>query len=67
MDRCIIEAAVKLVSRKIKRSSHLCPRGKQQDIRKKPHVIDVALEQNIQHSYWYIMWMATCTMPIYEI
>jgi hypothetical protein len=46
---------VKLVLRKIKKSSPLCPRGKQQDIRKKPHVIDVALEQNIQHSCWYIM------------
>jgi hypothetical protein len=51
MDRCIIEAAVKLVSRKIRRLNHLFLLGKQQAIRKKPHVIDVALEQNIQHSY----------------
>jgi hypothetical protein len=53
MDRYTTEAAVKLVLRKIKRSSHLFLPGKQQDIRKKPHVIDVALEQSIQHSYWY--------------
>jgi hypothetical protein len=56
---------VKPVLRKIKKSNLLCPHGKQQVIRKKPHVIDVALEQNIQRSYWYIMWMAIYTTPIY--
>jgi hypothetical protein len=51
MGKCTTEAAVKLVLRKIKKLSHLCPPGNQQGIRKKPHVIDVALEQNIQHSF----------------
>jgi hypothetical protein len=55
----------KLVLRKIKKSNHLCLTGKQQAIRKKPHVIDVALEQNIQLSCWYIMLMVIYTMPIY--
>jgi hypothetical protein len=50
MDRYTIEDVARLASRKIKKSNHLCPHGKQQDTRKKPHAIDVALEQNIQHN-----------------
>jgi hypothetical protein len=64
MDKFIIEVVAKLASRKIKKLNHLCPRGKQQDIRKKPHVIDVALGQNIQLSCWYIMLMAIYTTLI---
>jgi hypothetical protein len=50
-----IVVVARLVLKKIKKLNHLCPHGKQQDIKKKPHAIDVALEQNIQLSYWYIM------------
>jgi hypothetical protein len=61
-----IVVGAKSALRKIKKSSHQYPHGKQQAIRKKPHVIDVVLEQNIQHSCWFTMWMAICTMPICE-
>jgi hypothetical protein len=50
MDKCIIEVGVKLASRKTRRLNHLCQLGSLLGIRKKPHVIDVALEQNIQRS-----------------
>jgi hypothetical protein len=55
MDRYIIEVVARLASKKIRGSNPLYPHGKQQDIRKKPHAIDVALEQSIQRSCWYIM------------
>jgi hypothetical protein len=51
MGKFIIEVGAKFVLRKIKKSNPRCLHGKQQDIRKKPHAIDVALEQNIQHSF----------------
>jgi hypothetical protein len=50
MGKYIIEVVVKLVLRKIRKSNRQCPHGSQQATRKKPHVIDVALEQNIQLS-----------------
>jgi hypothetical protein len=49
-----LEIVAAIVSAETKKSSQLCLVGKLQDIRKKPHVIDVALEQNIQHSFWFI-------------
>jgi hypothetical protein len=55
MDKYITEVVVKLALRKIRKLNLLCPHGKQQDIRKKPHVTDVALEQNIQRSCWCTM------------
>jgi hypothetical protein len=65
MAKYILEAVVKLVSRKIKRLNLLFLLGKQQVIRKKPHVIDVALEQSIQHNCWCITWMVIYIMLIY--
>jgi hypothetical protein len=47
----IIEHGVKLVLRKTKKSSPQNQDGNLLAIRKKPHVIDVASEQSIQHSY----------------
>ena len=64
---CITEADAKLVSRKTKKLSRLCQLGNQQGTRKKPHAIDVALEQSIQHNCWYTMWMEIYTMPTYGI
>jgi hypothetical protein len=55
MGRCIIEVGVKLALRKTKKLNHQCPHGKQQDTRKKPHAIVVALEQSIRRNYWFIM------------
>jgi hypothetical protein len=54
MVRYIIEAGAKLALKRIKKSNLLCPNGNQLVIRKKPHVIDVALEQNILHNCWCI-------------
>jgi hypothetical protein len=51
MGKFIIEVVAKLALRKIRKLNPLCLHGKQRVIRKKPHVIDVALEQNIQHSF----------------
>jgi hypothetical protein len=39
------------VLKKIEKLSRRWLAGNQTDTRKKPHVIDVALEQNIQHNY----------------
>jgi hypothetical protein len=67
MGKFIIEVVARPVLKRIKRSGRQCPHGSQQVTRKKPHVIDVALEQNTQHSCWYIMWMVIYTMPTYVI
>jgi len=49
-----LEIVAAIVSVEIKKSNLLCQDGKLQVTRKKPHAIDVALEQNIQHSFWFI-------------
>jgi hypothetical protein len=51
MGKFIIEVVVKPVLRKTRKLNRQCPHGKQQDTRKKPHAIDVALGQSIQHSF----------------
>jgi hypothetical protein len=56
---CIIEVAVRYALRRTRRSSRLFLVGKVQATRKNPHVIDVGLELDIQHNYWYIMLMET--------
>jgi hypothetical protein len=54
MTKHTLEIVVAIVSVEIKKSNLLCHVGKLQGTRKKPHAIDVALEQNIQHSFWFI-------------
>jgi hypothetical protein len=59
-----IAVGVSIVSRKIVKSNHPQLVGSQQATRKKPHVIDVALKQSIQHNCWCITLMAIYTTPI---
>jgi hypothetical protein len=65
MGKYTIEVVAKPVLRKIRRSSRQFQLGNQLAIRKKPHAIDVALEQNIRRSYWCIMLMVIYTMLTY--
>jgi hypothetical protein len=67
MVKYIIEADAKLALKRIKKSSRLCLNGNQLVIRKKPHVIDVALGQSILHNCWCITWMAIYTIQTQEI
>jgi hypothetical protein len=67
MEYLTIVAGVNIALRKIAKLNRLWLGGKQLGIRKKPHAIDVALEQSIQRSCWYIMWTVTYTTPVFVI
>jgi hypothetical protein len=60
-----IEVAVRYALKRTKRSSLLFLVGKVQATRKNPHVIDVGLELDIQHNYWYYMLTEISTMPMF--
>jgi hypothetical protein len=55
MIKYITEVVARPALKKTKKLSRQCLHGSQQATKKKPHVIDVALEQSIQHSCWYII------------
>jgi hypothetical protein len=71
---CVLSTTIEMVYRTIEHDvntvlknnveqSHPSLGGNQVVIRKKPHVIDVALNQNTLHKRRYIMWMAIYTIP----
>jgi hypothetical protein len=64
MEYHTIAVGASIVSRKIGESNRPWLVGSLWATRKKPHVIDVALKQNIQHNCWYIMLMAIYTTLI---
>jgi hypothetical protein len=62
MDKFTIALDANIVSRKTK--SYQLPNqdGKVQATRKNPHVTNAGLRPSMQHSYWFITWMAIYTI-----